>query len=55
MQMTAPIFALIAMIVNMTQSPKLSMITKDYMTIVMMLGLDNAFASSISPRIKANA
>ena len=31
------------------------MITKDYMTIAMMLNLDRAYAAALSPKIKANA
>jgi len=55
MQMISPILALLSMMVTMTQETKLSMITKNYMTIAMMLNIDTMFAGSLSPRIKANA
>ena len=52
--MIAPIFALLSLIVTLIQEPKLSGITKNYMTIAMMLNVDTAYSACLPPSVIAN-
>jgi hypothetical protein len=53
--LAGPILALLAMCVTMVQEKKLSMITKNYMVIAMLLNVDKQFSSLLPKTLKQNA
>ena len=55
MQLITPLLTLTAFMIVVGKESKLSMITKDYITIGMILGIDNRFAGLLPKEMSDNA
>ena len=55
MQITTPILTITSLIVNITQQSALSQITKGYVTLSLVVGIDDMFAPTLPADIRENA